>query len=105
MLSRSKNICLWLVMQRPSAQYFRSASGICDLFNICLGYGNLSTEAHRSLFAGQHFAGEEDFRYGKGQGICLIEGREVCPIGTPFIQDKDRLKQLLRTMAANKFRT
>lgn len=104
MTSRSKNICLWLVMQRPSAQYFKAASGVCDLFNICLGYGNLSPEAHRSLFAGEHFENEENFRYGRGQGICLVESRPVCPIGTPYIKDKEKLKQLLRTMALNKFR-
>lgn len=104
MTSRSKNICLWLVMQRPSAQYFKAASGICDLFNICLGYGNLSPEAHRSLFAGEHFENEESFRYGKGQGIALVEGRQVCPIGTPYIEDKEKLKNLLRTMALKKFK-
>lgn len=103
MTSRSKNICLWLVMQRPSAQYFKAASGVCDLFNICLGYGNLSPEAHRSLFAGEHFDDEENFRYGKGQGIALVEGRPVCPIATPFIADKEKLKALLRQLALDKF--
>lgn len=103
MTSRSKNICLWLVMQRPSAQYFKAASGVCDLFNICLGYGNLSPDAHRSLFAGEHFEEEENFRYGKGQGIALIEGRPVCPIATPFIADKEKLKALLRKLALDKF--
>lgn len=103
MTSRSKNICLWLVMQRPSAQYFKAASGVCDLFNICLGYGNLSPDAHRSLFAGEHFEEEENFRYGKGQGITLIEGRPVCPISTPYIPDKEKLKALLRQLALRKF--
>lgn len=104
MTSRSKNICLWLIMQRPSAQYFKAASGVCDLFNICLGYGNLSPEAHRSLFASEHFENEDTFRYGKGQGIVLIEGRPVCPIGTPYIENKEHLKKLLQKMALNKFR-
>lgn len=103
MTSRSKNICLWLVMQRPSAQYFKAASGVCDLFNICLGYGNLSPEAHRSLFAGEHFEEEDTFRYGKGQGIALVEGRPVCPIATPYISDKEKLKALLRHLALDKF--
>lgn len=104
MTSRSKNICLWLIMQRPSAQYFKASSGVCDLFNVCLGYGNLSPEAHRSLFAGEHFENEDDFCYGKGQGIALIEGRSVCPIGTPYIEDKEKLKRLLRKMAMEKFK-
>lgn len=105
MTSRSKNVCLWLIMQRPSAQYFRAASGVCDLFNVCLGYGNLSPEAHRSLFAGEHFENEESFHFGKGQGIALIEGRSVCPISTPYIADKVRLKLLLQHMALDKFKT
>lgn len=64
--------------------------------------GKLSIESRKSLFAGEHLEDteyEERYRPKTGQGLVLIDGQDIQPIQIPYINDKERLKTLLRKMA------
>lgn len=105
MLSRSKKMFVFCIQQRMSASLFPSAAGSVDNFGVCIGFGRLSPDSKRALFANEHFENEEfemKYKPGTGQGICLIEGRPLCPIEIPRIFNKEKLKKLLRKLAAEK---
>ena len=71
MLGRSRNCFLWLSMQRYSATVFPASSGAADNFQICVGFGRLTVEGRKGLFAGEHFDGEETLRFGQGKELFL----------------------------------
>lgn len=102
MLGRSRHCYVWCVQQRISASLFPTGIGAIDNFQICLGMGRLSIESRKSLFAGEHLEDreyEERYRPKTGQGFVLIDGQDIQPIQIPYINDKERLKTLLRKMA------
>lgn len=102
MLGRSRHCYVWCIQQRISASLFPSGIGAIDNFQICLGMGRLSIESRKSLFAGEHLEDreyEERYRPKTGQGFVLIDGQDIQPIQIPYINDKERLKTLLRKMA------
>lgn len=102
MLGRSRHCYVWCVQQRISASLFPTGIGAIDNFQICLGMGRLSVESRKSLFAGEHLEDteyEERYRPKTGQGLVLIDGQDIQPIQIPYINDKERLKTLLRKMA------
>lgn len=101
MLGRSRHTFCWCVQQRISASLFPTGIGAIDNFQICIGLGRLSVESRKSLFAGEHLENvffEENYHPKTGQGLILIDGQELQPLQIPYISDKERLKQLLRTM-------
>ncbi|MGN0665012.1 MAG: hypothetical protein ACI4KF_00655, partial [Huintestinicola sp.] len=95
MLGRSRQCFLWLSMQRYTASIFPSASGSADNFHIAVGLGNLSVDGRKGLFAGEHFDGEDDLRYGRGRGIVLIDGQPLTGLIIPKVS-KERLLELLQ---------
>lgn len=95
MLGRSRKCFLWLSMQRYTASIFPSASGSADNFHICVGLGKLSVDGRKGLFAGEHFEGEEELRFGQGRGIVLIDGQPLRALAIPKVSKK-RLLQLLQ---------
>lgn len=102
MLGRSRHCFVWCIQQRMTAQLFPSGIGAIDNFQICAGYGNLSTENRKSLFAGEHFGDkefEESYHPGQGQGICLIDGQLLRAIQIPRVSDKGKLHALLAQKA------
>ena len=105
MLSRSKHMFVWCIQQRMSASLFPSAAGSVDNFGVCIGFGRLSPDSKRALFANEHFENEEfemKYKPGTGEGICLIAGQPLYALQIPRIPDKERLKRLLRKLAAEK---
>ena len=94
MLGRSRKCFLWLSMQRYTASIFPSASGSADNFGISVGMGHLSVDGRKGLFAGEHFAGEDDLMFGKGKGIVLIDGRPLRGIIIPTVSKKKLLALL-----------
>ena len=102
MLGRSRNCYVWTVMQRASAQLFPSGIGAIDNYNILLGFGRLTVDSRRSLFATEHLNNaefEEHFNPQTGQGLCLIDGQPLRAIQIPYIKDKERLKEHLQQLA------
>ena len=102
MLGRSRNCYVWTVMQRASAQLFPSGIGAIDNYNILLGFGRLTVDSRRSLFATEHLNNaefEEHFNPQTGQGLCLIDGQPLRAIQIPYIEDKERLKEHLQQLA------
>lgn len=97
MLGRSRNCFLWLAMQRYSATIFPASSGAVDNFHICVGLGRLSVDSRRSLFAGEHFEGEEDIQFGQGKGIVLLDGQPLKAIIIPRVS-KSKMLKLLQEM-------
>ena len=95
MLGRSRRCFLWLSMQRYTASIFPSASGSADNFHICIGLGRLTVEGRKGLFAGEHFAGEEDLLFGQGRGIILTDGQPLRAILIPKVS-KEKLHSLLQ---------
>lgn len=91
MLGRSRNCFLWLSMQRYSATVFPASSGAADNFQICVGFGRLTVEGRKGLFAGEHFDGEETLRFGQGEGIILVEGQPLRGIVIPTVSKKKLL--------------
>lgn len=105
MLGRSRRCYLWCIQQRLSAQFFLSGTGALDNFSVCIGLGNLSVESRKTLFAGEHFQDvdfERNFHPTTGEGICLIDGQPLTAIRVPYIKDKDRMKRVLRELAARR---
>ena len=95
MLGRSRRCYLFLSMQRYTASIFPPSSGAADNFNICVGLGSLSIDGRRGLFAGEHLVGEEDMRFGQGQGIVLMDGIGLRSLVIPKVSKK-KLLELLR---------
>lgn len=95
MLGRSKMCYLWLSMQRYTASIFPASSGAADNFNICIGLGSLSVDGRRGLFAGEHLDGEDEMRFGQGQGIVLVDGVGLKTLIIPKVSKK-RLLELLK---------
>lgn len=95
MQGRSKKVFLFLCLQRYSATIFPSSSGAADNFHICVGLGKLSVDGRKGLFAGEHFEGEEELRFGQGRGIVLIDGQPLRALAIPKVSKK-RLLQLLQ---------
>ncbi len=95
MLGRSRKCFLWLSMQRYSASIFPSASGSADNFHIIVGLGNLTVDGRKGLFAGEHFDGEDELRFGQGRGIVLIDGQPLRALAIPQVS-KRKLLQLLQ---------
>lgn len=104
MMGRSRHCFIWCVQQRIAAYLFPSGIGAIDNFQVCIGLGKLSVESRKSLFAGEHFDNhnfEDNYHPKTGQGIILIDGRELQPIQIPCISNKEYLKLLLRHMKRN----
>lgn len=95
MLGRSRRCFLWLSMQRYTASIFPAASGSADNFHISVGLGNLSVDGRKGLFAGEHFEGEDELRYGRGKGIVMIDGQTLTGVVIPMVS-KQRLQELLQ---------
>ena len=96
MLGRSRNCFLWLVMQRFSATIFPSSSGAVDNFHICVGLGRLTVEGRKSLFAGEHFDGEDVLTFGQGKGLVLIDGQPLKALALPRVSKQKMLMKLQR---------
>ena len=94
MLGRSRKCFLWLAMQRYSASIFPSASGSADNFHIAVGLGRLTVDGRKSLFAGEHFEGEDELSYGQGKGIVLIDGQPLRALIIPKVSKQKLLKLL-----------
>ena len=95
MLGRSRRCFLWLCMQRYTANIFPASSGSADNFNIIVGLGRLTVDSRRSLFANEHFDGEDEIVFSQGRGIILIDGQPLRPIIIPRI-DKEKIKKRLQ---------
>lgn len=104
MLGRSRHCYIWCITQRLSASLFPSGIGAIDNFQILVGFGRLTVDSRRSLFASEHFDEEfeQSYKPGTGQGLCLIDGQPLYPLEIPRIPDKEKLKKLLRKLAAEK---
>lgn len=94
MLGRSRRCFLWLSMQRYSATIFPASSGSADNFHVCVGLGNLSVDGRKGLFAGEHFDGEDDLRYGQGRGIVYVDGQPLRGIIIPKVSKRKLLSLL-----------
>lgn len=110
MLSRSRRMGLWLIMQRPSASLFNtsssSASGSLDNLMFALNMGKLHTQTHISLFANEHFENEAfaaSYHPSRGSGYFLQDGQPLKAIRIPLIRDKAALTKLLQKKARDKF--
>lgn len=102
MLGRSRHCYVWSVQQRISASLYPTGIGAIDNYQICLGLGRLSVDSRKSLFAGEHLEDkefEEGYHPKTGQGLILIDGQELQPIQIPHINDKNKLKAVLRKLA------
>lgn len=105
MLGRSRHCFLWCVQQRLSAQFFLSGTGALDNFSVAIGLADLSPDSRKSLFSGHHFQDEnfeKNFHPTTGEGICLIDGQPLTAIRVPYIRDKERMKIVLRKLAAGR---
>ena len=94
MLGRSRKCFLWLSMQRYSATVFPASSGSADNFHICVGLGRLTVDGRKGLFAGEHLENEEDFQFGQGKGIVLIDGQPLKAVIIPQVSKKKLLNLL-----------
>jgi len=94
MLGRSRRCFLWLSMQRYSATIFPTSSGSADNFHVCVGLGNLSVDGRKGLFAGEHFEGEENLKYGQGRGIVYVDGESLRGIIIPKVSKRKLLSLL-----------
>lgn len=106
MLSRSRGMGIWLIMQRPSAALFNSGSGALDNLMFCLNMGKLYTQTHISLFANEHFNDpvfEKTYNPSRGDGYFLQDGDSLKAVRIPFIKDVGNLSKLCRKLAENKF--
>lgn len=95
MLGRSRKCFLWLIMQRYTASIFPASSGSVDNFYVNLGLGRLTTDGRKSLFAGEHFEGEDELQFGQGRGIVLIDGQPLRALIIPKVS-KAKLLELLK---------
>lgn len=106
MLSRSRTMGVWYVMQRPSASLFSSASGSLDNLMFALNIGKLHTQTHISLFANEHLENEAfaaSYHPSRGSGYFLQDGQPLKAIRIPLIRDKAALTKLLQKKARDKF--
>lgn len=106
MMSRSKRMGIWLIMQRPSASLFSSTSGSLDNLMFALNMGKLHTQTHISLFANEHLENEEfasTYKPSCGSGFFLQDGMPMKAIRIPMVKDKAALKRLLQKKARDKF--
>lgn len=106
MLSRSRGMGIWLIMQRPSASLFNSGSGALDNLMFNLNMGKLYTETHKSLFANEHFDDAEfaeTYQPARGEGYFLQDGYSLKAVRMPFIKDVGKLSMLLQKLAVDKF--
>ncbi len=101
MLSRSRRMGIWLIMQRPSASLFSSASGSLNNLMFALNMGKLHTQTHISLFANECFA--STYHPSRGSGYFLQDGQPFKAIRIPLIRDKAALTKLLQKKARDKF--
>lgn len=102
MLGRSRHCFVWCIQQRMTAHLFPSGIGAVDNYQICMGFGRLSPDSRKSLFAGEHLEDsefEDSFHPGQGQGLCLIDGQPLRAIQIPYVADTARLKSLLARKA------
>ena len=100
MLARSKNCWLWLILQRASTSIFPASSGAIDNFFVYVGFGRLSVESRKSLFACEHIEEEEHITFGMGRGIVLIDGQELQTLMIPNVK-KHKLLLKLQQMNMN----
>lgn len=106
MLSRSKKLGIWTVYQRPSAQYYASASGSLDNHMFALNMGKMHTQTHISLFSNECLENKEfasTYKPSCGSGYFLQDGQPLKAIRIPLIRDKVALKRLLQKKARDKF--
>lgn len=94
MLGRSRNVFLWLVMQRYSANIFPASSGAVDNFSTYIGLGKLSVDSRRSLFAGEHSPEEDELFFGQGTGIVVSDGNPLFTLLLPKLDKKQLLLKL-----------
>lgn len=106
MLSRSRGMGVWLIMQRPSASLFGSSSGSLDNLMFSLNMGKLHTQTHIALFANESLENAdfaETYKPSRGSGYFLQEGQSLKAVRIPLIKDKSALTKLLRKKAQEKF--
>ena len=94
MLGRSRNCFIWLSMQRYSANIFPSSSGSADNFHVCIGFGRLTVDGRKGLFAGEHFEGEETLQFGQARGIVLIDGQPLRSLILPRVSKRIVLSKM-----------
>lgn len=106
MLSRSRGMGIWLIMQRPSATLFSSSSGSLDNMMFILNMGKMHTQTHISLFANETLENADFaalYRPNTGSGYFLQDGQPLKAIRIPLISDKAALIKLLQKKARKKF--
>lgn len=82
MLGRGIGYGVWIVTQRADASLF--AGGSRDNFMVLLALGRLSREQKGMLFSGEELP---DRVYQPGEGVILLDGREVEEVKLPWITD------------------
>lgn len=108
MMSRSKRMGIWLIMQRPSASLFNTSisNGCLDNLMFVLNMGKLYTQTHVSLFANERLQNEEfaaTYHPSCGSGYFLQDGQPLKAIRIPLIRDKAALTKLLQKKARDKW--
>lgn len=82
MLGRGIGFGVWIVTQRADASLF--SGGSRDNFMVLLALGRLSREQKGMLFSGEELP---DRVYQPGEGVILLDGREVKEVKIPWITD------------------
>ena len=82
MLGRGIGFGVWIVTQRADASLF--SGGSRDNFMVLLALGRLSREQKGMLFSGEELP---DRVYQPGEGVILLDGREVEEVKIPWITD------------------
>lgn len=82
MLGRGIGYGVWIVTQRADASLF--SGGSRDNFMVLLALGRLSREQKGMLFSGEELP---DRVYQPGEGVILLDGREVEEVKIPWITD------------------
>lgn len=108
MLSRSRGMGIWLIMQRPSASLFNTSisNGCLDNLMFALNMGKLHTQTHVSLFANECLENKEfaaTYHPSRGSGYFLQDGQPLKAIRIPLIRDKAALTKLLQKKARDKW--
>lgn len=109
MLSRSRTMGVWCVMQRPSASLFNTSSssnGSLDNLMFALNMGKLHTQTHVSIFANECLENEcfaSTYHPSRGSGYFLQDGQPLKAIRIPLIRDKAAMTKLLQHKARIKF--
>ena len=108
MLARSKTMGIWTVCQRPSAQYYTSASGATDNYHFALCTGPMSTQNRIHMFGNVCLENEEfastynPTTYGSGF-FWEVGAAHLKAICIPLIRNKLDLIKLLRQKARDKW--